>query len=301
MNIKYKTFAEYDDELTHACESTLGMLLRAFGTLAPTLRLVGGLVPRYLTPEAPPDVPKHAGTTDVDIVLAIEVLAEKGTYNKLSEQLKANGFSRAVNQDGKASSWRWERKVDERNIVVEFLQHTDDPAKNARAESVVDEGVSAMQILHAGVVHELYLERDVVIELPDGNGKTKVTIRYADSVAFILLKALAFDDRKTNKDVADLIHVLRYADQQIEVLAERYAQRIKEGRHLDALEQGLQALERTFCDDKDIDGFEKEGPAQFCAFHEIGEPGSDDRILEQRNVSGLVTDFVTLVRTHTNA
>lgn len=296
--MKHKTFAEYDDDLTHACESALGMLLRAFGTLAPTLRLVGGLVPRYLTPEAPPDVPKHAGTTDVDVVLAIEVLAEKGKYNKLSEQLKANGFSRVVNLDGKVSFWRWERKVDGQNIVVEFLQHTDDPEKNARAQSVIDEGVSAMQILHAGVVHEMYLEREVIVELPDGNGKAKIPIRHADAVAFILLKALAFDDRKTNKDAADLIHVMRYAES-IEKLAALYAQRVKEGKHHDALEQGLQALERKFCDDKDIEGFEKEGPAQFCAFHEIGEQGSEERLLEQRNVSGLVTEFVTLVRAHT--
>lgn len=28
MNIKHKTFAEYDDELTHACKSTLGTLGR---------------------------------------------------------------------------------------------------------------------------------------------------------------------------------------------------------------------------------------------------------------------------------
>jgi hypothetical protein len=297
MNVKHKTFAEYEDDLTHACESALGMLLRAFGTLAPTLRLVGGLVPRYLTPAAPPEVPKHAGTTDVDIVLAVEVLAEKGKYNKLSEQLKANGFTRVVNQDGNVSSWRWERKVDGRTIIVEFLQHTDDPAKNARAESVVDEGVSAMQILHAGVVHEFYLEREVVVELPDGNGKTKVNIRYADAVAFIMLKALAFGHRKTNKDAADLIHVMRYADK-LDQLAATYATRIAEGRHVAALEQGLQALERTFCDDQEIEGFEKEGPSQYCAFHELGEPGSDPRIREQRDVSSLVTEFVTLVRSY---
>lgn len=296
--MKHKTFAEYDDELTRACEAALGMLVRAFGTLAPTLRLVGGLVPRYLTPEAPPDVPKHAGTTDVDIVLAIEVLAEKGKYNKLSEQLKANGFSRVINNQGNPSSWRWKRKIDEQTIVVEFLQHTDDPAKSARAESVVDEGVSAMQILHAGVVHEMYLEREVIVELPEGNGKKKVAICYADAVAFILLKALAFDERKTNKDAADLIHVMRYADS-TEKLAARYADRLKEGKHQKALEQGLQALERMFCDEQDIEGFEKEGPAQFCAFHEIGKQGSDDRILEQRNVSALVTEFVTIVRSLT--
>lgn len=245
MNTKHKTFAEYDDELTRACESALGMLLRAFGTLAPTLRLVGGLVPRYLTPEAPPDVPRHAGTTDVDIVLEVEMLAEKGKYNKLSEQLKANGFTRVVNAEGNASHWRWERKVDGRTIVVEFLQHTDDPARNARAVSVVDEGVSAMQILHAGVVHEWYLQREVVVDLPDGNGKTKLDLRYADAVAFILLKALAFNDRKTNKDAADLIHVMRYADK-LQDLAATYSHRIRAGKHADALEQGLLAMETSF-------------------------------------------------------
>ena len=299
MNIKYKTAAEYDDIHTQDCEIALVMLLRAFGSLAPTLRLVGGLVPRYLTPVRPPEVPEHAGTTDVDIVLRVAVLAEKGQYNKLSEQLKANGFSRVVNAEGNASSWRWEREVNKRMVVVEFLQHTDDPAKNARAETVIDEGVSAMQILHAGVVHEMYLERYVVVELPDGNGKTKVAIRYADAVAFILLKALAFDDRKTNKDAADLIHVMRYADS-TDKLAARYADRLKEGKHQEALEQGLRALERKFCDEQGIEGFEKEGPAQFCAFHEIGEQGSEDRILEQRNVSALVTEFVTIVRARMN-
>ena len=80
----------------------------------------------------------------------------------------------------------------------------------------------AVQILHAGVVHEMYLEREVVVELPDGNGKTKVAIRYAQAAAFILLKALAFDDRKTNKDAADLIHVMRHADS-TEKLAAQYA------------------------------------------------------------------------------
>ena len=141
----------------------------------------------------------------------------------------------------------------------------------------------------------MYLEREVIVELPDGNGKTKVAIRYADAVAFILLKALAFDDRKTNKDAADLIHVMRFADS-TENLAAQYAKCLHEGKHHEALEQGLQALERKFCDEEGIDGFEKEGPAQFCAFHEIGEQGSEDRILEQRNVSALVAEFVTLVR-----
>lgn len=297
MNIKYKTAAEYDDIHTQDCEIALVMLLRAFGSLAPTLRLVGGLVPRYLTPVRPPEVPEHAGTTDVDIVLRVAVLAEKGQYNKLSEQLKANGFSRVVNAEGNASSWRWEREVNKRMVVVEFLQHTDDPSKSSKAESVVGEGVSAMQIQHAGMVHDWYGSREIIVELPDGNGKAKETIYFADAVSFIVLKAVAFEVRRTNKDAADLIHVMRHADDP-DVLAAEYGRRLGAGAHAEALEHGLRALHNKFCDEQGLQGFEKEGPSQFCSFHQIGEIGSEARILEQRNVSGLVTQFIEHVRAH---
>ncbi len=297
MNIKYKTAAEYDDIHTQDCEIALVMLLRAFGSLAPTLRLVGGLVPRYLTPARPPEVPEHAGTTDVDIVLRVAMLAEKGQYNKLSEQLKANGFSRVVNAEGKPSSWRWEREVNKRMVVVEFLQHTDDPIKSSKAESVVDEGVSAMQILHAGMVHDWYESREIIVELPDGNGKTKEKIHFADAVSFIVLKAVAFEVRRTNKDAADLIHVMRHAHDS-DALAAEYGRRLSAGVHTEALEHGLRALQNKFCDEPDLEGFEKEGPSQFCNFHQVGDIGSDTRILEQRNVSGLVSLFIENVRAH---
>ncbi len=73
---KPKTAGGYYPDVTEACERALLTLLSAFGGLKTTLRLVGGLVPRYLTPEAPPDVPVHAGTSDVDVVLNLQVIAE---------------------------------------------------------------------------------------------------------------------------------------------------------------------------------------------------------------------------------
>lgn len=113
----------YDADHTLACERALVTLLRGFGTLKHTLRLVGGLVPRYLTPERPPDVPAHAGTTDVDIVLNLQVLADDEAYKSLAKQLKDRGFSRYVNEEGKASSWRWQRQVSEHEyVLIEFLR-----------------------------------------------------------------------------------------------------------------------------------------------------------------------------------
>ena len=48
MSTKFKSAEGYDANLTHNCETVLVILLQAFGSLKDTLRLVGGLVPRYL-------------------------------------------------------------------------------------------------------------------------------------------------------------------------------------------------------------------------------------------------------------
>lgn len=56
IGAKPTTAAGYYADVTAACERTLLTLLGAFGSRNTTLRLVGGLVPRYLTPESPPEV-----------------------------------------------------------------------------------------------------------------------------------------------------------------------------------------------------------------------------------------------------
>lgn len=89
---KPETVDGYDADHTLACERVLVTMLGAFGTLKNTIRLVGGLVPRYLTPEARPDVPAHFGTSDVDVVLNLQVIAEGDGYDSLAVQLKARKF-----------------------------------------------------------------------------------------------------------------------------------------------------------------------------------------------------------------
>ena len=153
MNTKYRTAELYDADVTRNCEIALALLLRSFGTLKDTIRLVGGLVPRYLAPMQPPDVPAHAGTTDVDVLLNVSVLAQKGTYAQLKDQLKANGFTRDI-KDGKPSGWQWLCVVNGQRVVIEFLQSTDDQAQSGKLASVDDEGVSAVQFLHAGIAHD---------------------------------------------------------------------------------------------------------------------------------------------------
>src|SRR5471032_1239414 len=131
---KPKTAAGYETAQTLACEQVLVTLLGAFCTLKDTVRLVGGLVPRYLTPASPPDVPAHAGTTDVDIVFNLQVIAEGEGYATLSDQLKQRGFVRYLKPGATApSSWQWEYKIAEHeSVIVEFLHNAADESQAGR-------------------------------------------------------------------------------------------------------------------------------------------------------------------------
>lgn len=295
MSTKFKSADGYDDDLTRNCETVLVVLLQAFGSLKDTLRLVGGLVPRYLTPERPQEVPAHFGTTDVDIVLNVSVLAAKGTYDKLRRQLKDNGFVPYEPEVGKVSSWQWIYELNGQPVLIEFLQNTDDPDQSGKLSTVDGEGVSAVQFLHAGVAHEWFNEYEITIELPDGNGVVTEIIRFADAIAFMVLKAVAFHQRHEHKDVADLIHVMRYWGS-IDDLARLYAQRLQNGTHEEVLKEVLLLLEKHFCDDQVVEGWRKDGPAKFANFHQVGRPGDDDFIREQREVSAMVEYFVDQVR-----
>jgi hypothetical protein len=59
----------YTPQQTLDCERLLVTLLCRLGPYREHVRLVGGLCPRYLCPAAPPNVPEHVGTQDVDLVL----------------------------------------------------------------------------------------------------------------------------------------------------------------------------------------------------------------------------------------
>ncbi|WP_434529851.1 hypothetical protein ACRS64_12010 [Pseudomonas aeruginosa] len=285
--LKPQTADGYSVDVTLACERTLLTLLSAFGNLRETLRLVGGLVPRYLTPETPPEVPMHAGTSDVDVVLNLEVLATGNEYTSLADQLKARGFIRWV-EDGKAASWRWRLQVDEHvEVVVELLRDAGED-EAGRAISVSGEQVSALTIKHARIVHDWYQEKRIGAPLLDGKGVSVDVVRFADVPAFVILKAIALHQREENKDAADLIHVVRYSGS-LEHVAGVFVERIRSGQHPEAVEAGLTALRSRFCDDEFGEGFEKVGAVAYAQFH----GGDEDEIVgAQRFAAGLIQSLL---------
>lgn len=293
MDQKPLRAAQYNPEQTEFCERALVSLLGGLGSLKDSLRLIGGLVPRYLTPEGP-EVPPHAGTRDVDVVLNLQMLAKGEEYAALGRQLKQMGFERGENDKGERCSWRWKRKVgDNEYVVVEFLRDRDDePLEAKRVQTIDEEEVSACIIDHCGIVRDWYLERPVTAELFDGKGKSTEIVRYADLPSFVILKTLAIWERKENKDAADLMHVLQYAGP-LKQSAELFHARRATGRNPDLFVKVIEVLRMRFCDGDGVQGFERDGPIAYANFlYEDVPEFEEPRIAARRFASGAVTQFL---------
>lgn len=294
---KPRTAAGYHPDVTVACERALLTLLSAFGGLKTTLRLVGGLVPRYLTPATPPDVPAHAGTSDVDVVLNLQVIAEGEGYASLADQLAARGFERHVNTEGKVSSWQWKRQVDEHTyVLIEFLRDAGN-GQPGKPVSVDGERVSALSVRFAGIVHDWFQEREISGQLLDGGGISTELVRFADVPAFVILKALALDDRQENKDAADLVHVLRHSGT-IEEIVELFVQRELSQTHPGAITAGLDALRRRFCDNQHGEGYEMVGAVAYARFHDADD--EESLVRNQRYAAGLVQSLLERIDARLN-
>ena len=293
MTTKPKKAVNYSPETTAACEQLLVMLLHAFGDLADGVRLIGGLVPRYLAPEAPPEVPAHVGSNDVDVVLDMAVVGAQGVPTDVVARLDAAGFSRYQNGKGGESLWQWELDIDGCWMRVDFLVNIDQPGAFA-VLPVGDGSLYAAALPFAGMASSWCVERILSVELPDGGGTANATVRHADGAAFIALKALALAGRDEPKDVADIMHVMRHFPGGSVALADTFAERLRGGSYNAALSIAIAQLELHFCDDAHTEGYLKDGPRRFGSFHDFAD--DDERLLEQRNVSQMVAQFVDRVR-----
>lgn len=282
----------YSDDYAKDCERLLVTLLRGLGPLAKSVYLIGGLTPRFIIKKRPPDVPRHAGTQDVDVVLDLQILTDIEAYHTLEDNLKRMGFTRGFNNKGDPVSWRWTIKTDHRaTLVLELL--ADDPKHGGgKVQELKAEGnVSALNIPHSSMVVDFHEKVEVTAELFGGNGSASVIVQHADIVSFTCLKALAFADRAERKDAHDLIYCLQHFDGGIEVAASRF-QRGLQGAHADVIRQTQQLLRKHFLDYDGVEGYLRDGPVAVARFEgdedEETEEAKERRLYRQREVADVV-------------
>jgi hypothetical protein len=293
---KPTTAEGYGNEVTENCERVLVTLIRGLGPWRDSIFLIGGLTPRYLIEKKPPEIPAHAGTGDVDVVIQLHMLADTDAYHTLEDNFKKLGFARGTNSAGKAVSWRWEIKIDAKTKVI-FELLADDPKKSGGKvmELPTDGNVSALNIPHSGIVFDHHKSKEITATLMGDNGVATVKLHYADLVAFTCLKAYAVDQRDERKDSHDLIYCLTHYEGGVDAAAAEFRAAL-EGKHKDVVREVLDLIARHFADDAKTEGYRKSGPVAVSKF-ELGEDEAsrEGRILRQRNVADLVARFLKAV------
>ena len=294
---KPKTFDAYNGAVTEAAERVLVTLLRGFGPWKDTVFLVGGLTPRYLVAARPPEVPQHAGTGDVDVVVDVAILTDTEAYSTLEENLHAMGFDRATNENGVKVSWRWEARLETgATMVLEFLaEHPE--LGGGKVKVLPTEGnVSALNIPHASMVFDLHDTTELTAELLNGGGLATEVVRYANIVSFTCLKAFAFDHRNARKDAHDLVYCLEHYPGGLDsaILAFKDA---LEGPHAEAVQEALAKLKTRFVHEDPDQSYRRDGAVAVARFEDNDADVDDNeeirdlRILRQRQVADLMGQF----------
>ena len=203
---------DYDALVTQLCERAQLTLLSCAGPWQDRIYLAGGLVPRYLIPELPVGVAPHVGTTDVDFVVGVAIVAddESEPYRTLENNIRAAGFRQCVDQEGRAQSFRWQIDIDGLPVVVEFMG--EDPATPAGAAFRPKSQRTGSKLGAFNVRGARLCTRDhVVLELRGrlANGdESFASLRVAGLTPFLMLKSFALHERTKFKDAYDIIFTI---------------------------------------------------------------------------------------------
>src|SRR6266496_465723 len=221
----------YTERHTELCERTLVTLLRGLGPWKDGVYVAGGLVPRYLIPGSPARTttpPLYVGTTDVDLVLDLDVLADIDAYRRLEQNLRTLGFERGTNDDGQAQHFSWRKPVGGSVTVVVDLLCDADIGEGGRVQRLPGERrLSALKIPGAHLVVRDHIAIDLTAALLDERGIATETVRIANIVPFLVLKALAYDDRFERKDAHDMIYCLMHYGERPTAVATLFADRLQ--------------------------------------------------------------------------
>jgi hypothetical protein len=274
------------------CERTLVTLLRGLGPWKNSVYLVGGLVPRFLIPPTAGelDLPPHAGTTDVDLVLDLEMMATIEAYRRLEKNLQALGFERGTNDDGRAQHFSWRMPIGAGvTVVLDLLCDSDQSSGGQVIDLPGERRLSALSIPGAQLVVEDHVEVTLTVPMLHERGIASETIRVANIVPFITLKALAYDDRAEEKDAYDLIYCMMYFGNGPTDVAAAFKDRIARWPDETLLTKTIEILRSRFASDEHTPGARKDGPVSYSRF--LTDPGQQELDARRRRDAAAVIEL----------
>ncbi len=187
-----------------AAELALVRVVHHYGG-RPEFVLLGGLVPALLCSNSPK---RHAGTTDVDVQVNLEIAGGSVQATRLEEALLNAGF-----EPDDERVWRWKlRDPDGVRATVKFelLADLDSERNNATVAFTGCKMLGAANLRGTG-----YAARDTVIQKISANDqgvRREAEIYVAGLAGFLLAKVAAAHGRRKEKDWYDLAFVLLHND-----------------------------------------------------------------------------------------
>lgn len=277
---------EYTPEAVRACEKALRTIVSRVGAWGPRLILFGGMAPRYIVDSPPPGSPEHTGTTDLDVVVGVQIeVADDGVYTKLQRELRNTGFHEA--DEG---SWAWERRVDGVRVVLEFFCPVEPAGRPGRLKrnpgGEAGSSLSAIQLRGAGIGGRDCRTRTLSGEVLDHGGHRDVNIQVVNILPFLMLKAFALESRDKEKDAYDIVWTLNAFGEEGPKSAAEAATESPIADH-EEVAAAIQILSNRFA------GPEAQGPSNYARFFLGGrENAEDERTRLRRDAQGTVQVFM---------
>jgi hypothetical protein len=187
-----------------AAELALVRVVHHYGG-RPEFVLLGGLVPPLLCSNSSK---QHAGTSDVDVQVNLEIAGGSVQAARLEEALLNTGF-----EPDNERVWRWELNDPggmRATVKFELLADLDDERNNATVEFKGCKHLGAANLRGTG-----YAARDIVIQKIQANDhgtRRGAEINVTGLAGFLLAKAAAAHGRRKEKDWYDVAFVLLHND-----------------------------------------------------------------------------------------
>ena len=257
---------DYSQTITQRVEKGLLDIWGRLGEYRDFLVVIGGLVPRYITtPEGSSDynATTHCGTMDIDFGISLAVSNDE-KYKDICEILLENGYRNRLNDRGHLQRHSFVKGKGTDALIMDFLTPKYAGPENSLMHKMSDE-LSAIQTKGLGLA--LKNPRKVSLSgVNDDGDNVEEIINVCRPAAFIPLKALAFDGRRKDKDIYDLVFVLTHYRQGVQSVVDETT---LEDISSEYFQEALECLRRHFRDITYV------GPAAYANF--CGE--SDTRAL----------------------
>ena len=220
---------DYKREDLELVRQTCLYVATKLGDLSDDLVVVGGLVPSLLIPDEslPAGEDVHIGTMDLDLGLSIAFLDTK-RYEDLTLRLYRAGFKPDENQEGNPTWQRWKiTPATNLKVTVDFLIPPSLATDKGGKLRHIEKDFAA--VITPGLRLAFRDKKRVPLKgLTLFGEKADREIWVCGPGAFVVLKALAFDQRGENKDAYDLYFVIRNYGSGIDDVCKRLNPLLKE-------------------------------------------------------------------------